>query len=211
MPLFKAASLPTVMAVTTFETSGRFSSTLTGSATVTYNTNGLGQTVTASATDGSRIDWVVQVNNNETLLGNPTFSCSLNINALGTDINTFQGLGTLAATGGAINYTASHVGFKVLRAASGTASLYATQGNGTTETVSEALRTVVAGRDFDLIIKVNSNSVDYYTRQAGGALSAVTTLVGSMPTSTSGLTFQVSNVGVATASTMYTPFASWSR
>ena len=148
-------------------------------------------------------------------VGSPVFAMHIQYGT-GTDFNTVWCIGTSAATGGAISYTFNHCGFKSIRSASGNTVLYATQADGTTENASSALDTVTGnpnGTDQDIILKVNSTtSVDYYSRKNGGALSSATNLTSNMPVANvNSLSFQVSNVTVATNATMTLFSASYER
>ena len=199
---------------TAFETAGRFGLATAGSGTNTFGSDpALRQDTTASASDGARAVLEVGQDKGETFLGSPVFSAlGVIMRIIGTDLQSYIGIGTIATTGGAIAYTTKHVGFKITRAASGTTSLYATQGDGTTETASSALRTVTTTDDFDVIAVVNSTtSVDYYTRINGGALSAATNLTANMPADARDLSMLLSNVGVATASRFSIFSMKWKR
>lgn len=90
----------------------------------------------------------------------------------------------LTYTGTSIDFTGKHIGFKLVVTAADTYSLYATQGSGTTETVSSVLTTVSDTPDsLELCLKVNAlSSVDYYWRKDGGAWSSATNLTTNLPT-----------------------------
>jgi len=147
-------------------------------------------------------------------LGSPAWSCQFNMAAIGTDLQSFFGIGSVTVAGAGITYTTRHMGFKVVRAASGTNSLYATQGDNTTETASAALQTVAQDESVDLIMKVNAaTSVDYYFRYNNGSLSAATNLTTNIPSGTvvSTLWYAVSNAAVATRTVIYIPFTHYER
>lgn len=210
-------STPTeVIYSTTFETSTRFTNTVTSGGTATYGTNGLLLTTSATGTSGILVKWNNAVSGQSMLAGSPQFSCTLNMGTMGTDFQGKFGIGFNAGTGGALTFTHRFIGFKIIRASSGTASLFATQGDNTTETASAALRTLTANtNEHDLIAKMNgTTSVDYYTREDGGTLSSATNLSTNVPSTAgtaSDIFFQLSNAAVATNSTANIHNASYRR
>lgn len=186
------SSIPKLIISTTFEGSGRFNDTQTGSGTVAYGT--LGMTLDTSATSGGAADnqWTV---NNYAFSQSPSYSICVSINTsdTGGTGDSFFGLGHPSIDGTGITYTSDHIGFKIMKA-SAVISLYATQADGT-ETASSALTTLTNGDRLDLVLQVNgTSSVDYYWRKNGGALSSATNLTTHLPTAfTSAISHQVSN------------------
>ncbi len=194
---------PVVFLSTSFETAGRFVSTVTGSAVATFNTTGVLIDTATTVNGSSHVAWRVlgSGNTNGGVFGAYPceFGCHVELDTIGTDMQTFWGLGSPTVAAAGITYTVDHIGFKVVRAASGTTSLFATQADGT-ETASSALTTIAAGDSLDLALRVNSSSsVDYWWRKNGGAWSSITNLTTNIPT-TAGVrtcSFAVSNANVA--------------
>lgn len=201
---------------TAFEATGRFTITLVGGGTNTFGPGGaiLNTSVTATSSTNVQFRAVRADNNGGVFSVFPTeFSCNLFIDTLGTDVQVFVGIGAPTVGGGSIDYTTDHIGFKVVRAASGTTSLFATQAGGT-ETASAALQTLLALDSVELSLKmVSTTSVDYYTRKNGGAWSAATNLSTNVPTTatTFYLSFAISNAGVATRTEVTLQGASFKR
>jgi len=212
LPSFQAAagsSQSTLIISTDFSVAARFAPT--GSGTITYGSGGLSLDTTATTTRSASVTWAFSGQASEEI-GNPTFSCSVNNQGLGTDMQAFFGLGSPTVAGTGITYTVAHIGFKITRSASGTCSVFATQADGTTENASAALVTMAAFDSFDFIVHVISGtSVNYYWRQNGGALSAATNLTSNMPTGLSGSTFGVSNVSHASDSAFTVFGATYTR
>jgi len=198
---------------TTFEATGRFSLAVTSAGTNTFGATGLAQETSATGTSGTRGLWL-HITAGESVGGSPLWSTHFEITLLGSDVNTFCGMGLVGNTGGTISYTFGHYGFKVTRAASGTASLFGTQADGTTETATSALRTVIETDALDVIVKVNgTTSADYYSRINSGALSAATNLTATIPAATidGRSAFSISNVATATNSIFIYYGASYER
>jgi hypothetical protein len=147
--------------------------------------------------------------------GSPTFSTHLYLNTAGTDFQSFFGMGNITVSGSAIDFNSKHIGFKIVRTSSGTASVYATQADGTTENASSALTTIATNGfgAIEFILKVNgTSSVDYYWRKDDGVLSAATNLTSNMPDGNgTDLTSAVSNVATATNTTIKVLSSSYQR
>lgn len=211
-----SAPIPKMLASTSFESSSRFAAFATSGGNVVFGPTGA--TINTSATISSAEDlrYVIFGDNNAEA-GSPIVSFSIHASNAGTDSTAFFGLGGAALTvdGSGIDYNDKHIGFKIVRSGNGTINVYATQGDGTSETVSSSLFTLGAGfnEQMDLILKVNGNSsVDYYWRKSGGTLSTPTTLSGNMPTQVGdSLQMAVSNVGVATLTKYVLLAASYQR
>ena len=173
-------------------------------------------TTSATGTSGILVKWNNGLSGQSLLAGSPQFSATLQWGTLGTDFQGKIGIGFNTATGGALTFTHRFIGFKMIRAASGTASLFATQGDNTTGTASAALRTLSQSTsNWDLIAKMNSTtSVDYYTRQDDEALSSATNLSTNVPSvagTASDIFFQLSNAATATDSNCTIQNASYRR
>lgn len=140
---------------------------------------------------------------NNLVTGSPVFTTTIRSNALNVATNVghfFCGITeVITVDGGQIEFTDSHIGFKVIKTG-GTCNIYATQANGTTETASASLGTFADDDYFDFIFKVNGTTdVDYYVRKNGGTLSTATTLSSTMPTlAQSRVVWAVSNIATAT-------------
>lgn len=195
------ASSPVMKVSTGHEAAGRFTIDLVNGGTNAFTINGNSMDTSATATSGVRLLWRPTLAALTSFAGSPVWSSAINISALGTDVHAYWGLGDAASTGSDIGFTFQHAGFKLVRAASGTASFFATQADGTTENASAALFTLASGTNYDLIVKKNgTTSTDYYTRTGSGALSAATNLTSNMPSDTAlgRAGISISNRGVAT-------------
>lgn len=114
-----------------------------------------------------------------------TFACRFVPYQIGANAAFAFGFGELVndIAGGNSAFVSKHVGFKIVRTSSGAINLYATQGDGTSETVSSVLTTVAAYDVLELIFRINDDSsVDYWWRKNNGARSAATNLTGNLPT-----------------------------
>ena len=186
---------------TVFETAGRFTSTLVGTGTNTFQTNGVAVTTGATNPSSTNLTFNIMPSGN-IVAGDPSFSTVIFFDSGSPFANAgsaYFGLGSPTVAGAGITYTPSHTGFKILFTAGPVATLYATQADGTTETVSAALTTLTAPHTLDLALTVNSTtSVDYYWRTNGGTWSAATNLTTNMPTSSTNQNMQISSSNSAT-------------
>ena len=221
-PTFQAAAgggIPIALVMTTdYISSARYDSAAGGSGAETFvSNNGAKLDTVSGATSKAGLGWLPLRNGTGSPLeGSPVYSTNISMATLGTDLDSFFGFGNLGTLDGGnrIVYTTTHIGFKILRTASGTASLYATQADGTTENASSALATVTATEEFDLIFKINSTtSVDYYTRENGGSLSSATNLTSNLPASLTISYVQglIANANANTQSVVWLGGASFSR
>lgn len=164
-------------AYTNFETAGRF---LLADVVPTFGNQGMTVAPGATATHFSRALWWVT---NYVFNNNPSFTCSLLILSKGTSSGVgFVGLGFPTITGSGITETGrNYCGFEFDKTA-GVLTVYAIQcDGGGTATFSGTLQTLADGDSLELFIKMNTASIDYYTRLNGGALSAKTTLSTHLP------------------------------
>ncbi len=170
---------PSTIAASVFETAARFFTIQLGAGNAaTFDTAGL--TITDAANgNGREIDW--GGGSNTPYAGSPSFSCTFRLNSkTGTSFG-YCGLGDQMMAGATWASTKKHIGF-VVKIVAATASLYATQGDGSTETISSALTTIAAGDVVEVYLKVNTTaSVDYYWRINGGAWSSATNLTTNIP------------------------------
>lgn len=204
---------PKMRISTIFETSTRFSTTLV-SGTATFGNSGLQlDTTTTTTRSASVVGFANSQANFSAFGGSPRFSANVTIDVLGTTGSSFFGMGAVTVGGTGHTYTTNHIGFKITMAAS-VASLFATQGDGSTENASSALTTLTATDSVDIIAVVNgTTSVDYYWRKNGGTLSAATNLTSNLPTAATlnWLQASVSNNSTATRQQIYVGAASYER
>lgn len=203
---------------TAFESSTRAVVTNTGGGAATFGSGGMildtSATGTSSTVAQPRV--INATNNGGVFVAFPgIFGCSFFVDGLlGTDLQTFHGLGLITITGSGVTYTSNHIGFKVTRVASGTTSVYATQANGTTETASSALTTIVVDDNLELALRVNNaSSAEYWWRKNGGSWSSATELTTNIPTSATiqSVSFGISNAAVATRTFLSHPSAYYIR
>lgn len=199
------ATPPRIIISTVFEDAARFVTAVNGGGVVS-----IGATTTldtsATGTSAARLTWIAD-QAGKIFTSVPVESgAQIQISPVGTDLQAFFGFGSITVDGSGITFTSSHVGFKFIRAASGATSLYATQADGTTETASSALATMVDGDIFDLSFQiVSSSEVKYWWKKNGGSWSSATTLTTNVPSTGNGnVRFAISNAGVATQSTLIT-------
>jgi hypothetical protein len=206
----------TVYAVANFETLARYTKTLVAGGTVTFGTSGIVLATSNTTTSGADIQWSPTTTNanNDITAGNPVFSTSILCNVQGTSGSSFFGIGYLAGAGSGVVYTVKHIGFKVLYTAGPTATLYATQGDGSTENASASLTTIIVNDSVDLAFVVNgTSSVDYYWRKNGGAWSAATNLTSNIAIAISNgvISFSISNNSTTQSNSISVYTASYKR
>jgi len=197
---------------TCFETTGRFTS-LTSGGTNTFDTSGLSADTTSTTTRCAGVQALSNGTNMSVFSGSPSFSASFMCGNIGTTGSYFVGMGNVTVGGTGHTFTNNHIGFKVTVSGS-TATLFATQADGTTENASSALTTITNTDWLDVIAIVNSTtSVDYYWRKNGGALSSATNLTSNLPTTATNRWLQasVSNNSTATQQTLNINSASYER
>jgi hypothetical protein len=198
---------PALIMSSIYETSGSFIYHVAGGGD--HSVGASGAIIETSATANSYSSLARSIYNTAQL-GSPSYSTMIQPQTVGTDFQSFFGIGLLVDNN--IPFSQNHIGFKILRVASGAINLYATQGNGS-ETASSVLTTFAENDIIDLIFKVNgSTSVDYYWRKNGGTLSSVTTLTTNIPTGNmASLQAIVSNTNVATQTNISLKSFSYSR
>lgn len=185
------STTPKMSLSTIFEGTSRTLTRLTGSGTVTIGNTGADCDTVTGATSAAGIWWgVISPNAANIYGGSPFFTTHFYTNVLGTDLESFHGIcaTTMNTLSGSnrIVYTNRHIGFAMDRSSSGTISLYATQGDGTTETRSAALTTLTADQCVQLYCQVNgTSSVDYYWKLDNGSLSSATNLTTNIPNNSS--------------------------
>ena len=167
---------------TTFEASGRYTTAVLGSGANAFGVNGLTSSTGVTLSSSANALWTTNGDGvgEDIFAGSPTFGCSVRL-SLGTTASMYIGIGTATVAGSGHTFTTRHIGFKILFA-TGVASLYATQADGTTENASAALTTIIADDVLEVVCAVNGTiSVDYYWRKNGGAFSAATNLTTNLP------------------------------
>lgn len=182
--------------------------TVVGTGTGATSANGYLINPGSTATSSANALWSMTASQGSALqLGSPFFSAIINCQSINAATNSgqfFIGIGNMTVAGAGITFTGRHIGFKLVKTG-GSTSLYATQGDGTTENASSALLTSLADNDcIDLMFKINgTSSVDYYTRKNGGSLSSATNLTSNIPATGTDMDkqFQIacSNVSTATS------------
>jgi len=185
---------PYTLLITDFASSGRFSQSTGSSGANTFGTHGVRISTGTAGNSHADVQWFITPQTQGRIWDDsPEFSCSISIrNAPNSGSNNgraYIGLGALINSGGtSIDFTGKHVGFKLLQTSADTYTLYATQGDGSTETASSALTTVDdTPTSLELCLKINAlSSVDYYWRKDAGAWSSATNLTTNLPTTGDG-------------------------
>lgn len=197
---------------TAFETSARFTS-IVNAGTNTFNTTGISMDTTGTTTRAAGITMDIGGTTNNLFTGSPVFSASIFPTTIGTTGSSFFGIGLVTKSGSGHTYTTNHAGFKILMTAGPTATLYATNGSGTTETASSALTTLSVADGLEVMLKMNSTtSIDYYYRKNGGSWSTATTISTNLPASASyQLQLSLSNDAVGVQSVFGVASLSYSR
>src|SRR5687767_1650461 len=177
---------------TCFEDSGRFTNTNDGTGTNVFGTAGVVLTTTANANGWAKTTWDIGSSNAYLFASDPVFSASLYINTFGFDNQQmFVGVGSPTSNSGAagITFTDASFGFKLIRE-SGIINVYATNGSGSASTATLLTSIGASGGDhLELIAKLHSDeSIDYFYRVDGGALSSVTTQSTNLPPSSTAAT-----------------------
>lgn len=209
---------PSVFCSTDYSVSGRYTNTVTGTGAVGHGgaNGGVLATGNGTASGGSAsIKWnITHTTTNNLYLNNPIFTCKVifTSDAATGSGNSFFGLGEPTVATSGHTFTVAHAGFKITKTG-GVVTVYATQADGTTETASSALTTLVNNDYLELALKFNGSlSVDYYWRKNGGVMSDATTLSTNVPT-TGGSSVQMSADSNSTSSiyTFSIPQATYQR
>lgn len=180
-----AGGTPLVLRTTDFSVTTRFSETIVNGASNTPSVFGFALiTGTSSGASISEV-WRLAANNSSHVYDvAPVFTANFGAVTPPTTGQAFLGIGQITVDGTGHTFTEKHIGFKILCVA-GVQTLYATQGDGSTETASSALTTLVNGDHVEVIAKVNGTagptSVDYYFAKNGAALSSATNLTTNLP------------------------------
>lgn len=206
---------PAGSSATLFETAGRFGTVINGGGGNTFNTTGVALATSATINSSAGVSWRLDADAPGNIMAaNPQFAARLAFTTKGSDGIVYVGVGAITFNGTSGTFTDRHLGFKITWAASGAASVFATQGDGTTEKASSALTTVAAGDSLDLYLRKRGTSqVEYSWRKNGGVLSTTTILTDNIPTTGDTATAEavINNANVASASTITLFSANYSR
>ena len=196
--------LPFFQFSTDYPATGKFVNTTVSTGTATYTGAGLTLSTGATATASQRNLWTFQ-NDNVTIPVfslNPIIGISLYLNSAATITGQwYGGLGNITVAGAGHTFTGSHIGFKIVGTGT-TTSLYGTVANGTTETATAALTTLVANDTLMLLaVTTGSTNVAFYVSKNFGAWSSVTNVTTNIPTGSASGYVQQSVSNVSTANT----------
>lgn len=159
------ASTPLTTIATAFETAGRFVT----SGTTSFGSSGVSMTI--GTADSVSFPFPAGNPNNE-FDGNPVGTWSIALNTVsGTSGTAWFNIG--AAITANSTSTLKHFGYKVINV-SGTATLYATESDGTTESVSSAIFNVASADYLDLVAQETSTGGTFTAQKNGGAKTVVT-------------------------------------
>lgn len=152
---------------------GKFVNTTTGTGSATYTAAGLTLSTGASSGGAQRNLWTFQNDDTGTLpifTGQPKIGLSIYLNSAGTLTGSwYGGLGNITVAGTGHTFTGAHIGFKITTSG-GVTSLFGTMANGTTESATTALTTLIQNDALLLRAIVNSGGdVDvYYNKNFSG-------------------------------------------
>jgi len=188
----------TILYATNFESTDRFQGAVGGSGSQGVGISGIDLNTESTGASYSRLYWRMGNNNSIKLFSNtPRFTVSFIPDDIELGTGTghfFAGIGEITVAGTGITFTGSHIGFKVVKSA-GVMTLYATQSDGTEETVS--LGAIDQDDVIEAYLEVGISSVTYVWRRNGGDWTT-TTLSAHMPTAdVKSMTFATSNVSTA--------------
>ena len=179
---FIGVSSLNMKAYTSFETAGRFISTVGGSGTNSFGNQGVTISPGATATSYSRLLWRIS---NNVYGNNPTFVVTitaLSLNASSNEGQAFIGLGAPTVSGSAFGFNNSHIGFWIKKV-SGVVTVASEQNDGTVGgNVGANIFTIVDNDVIELFIKVTSANVKYYYRKNSGTLTLGDTQTTRLPT-----------------------------
>lgn len=182
-----SSSTPKIIFATIFESTNRIAnSALGGSASESITADGL--QIDTGGTNDSYLQYRISLGGGSGFAklfdNSPEYSATMMLSQINGTGEYFIGIGEPTMNPGAtgLTWTDKHMGFKI-GVSGGVATLYATQANGTTQTISSALTTIAVNEPFEFTLKANgSSSVNYYWRLNGGSLSSATNLSTNVPT-----------------------------
>lgn len=198
---------------TVFETAARFGTTNNGAGANTFNNNGAVLNTSATINSSAGVKLLIATAADNLYLGSPRFTARFGFTLKGTDGQALISIFETTVTGTTLTFTDPHVGFKLVWAASGVATLSATNASGGVE-VATALTTVAQGDEIEVIAQVNgSASIDYYWRKNGGVLSPAVIHTTRLPTGGSNFSIgaAICNSNVASDSTITMRAMSYAR
>jgi len=143
---------------TIFETSGRFAQTTTSGGTSTFGTQGVTIATSATISSAEKIRGLATLN--LALDHVSRWFCSMTSVTQGTDFEEWCGCGEPTVNATEIEFTDNQFGIKSERASSGTVTVDATNGNGTTEEKTDLGKTTITGNW--CIVRASSTSLKFY-------------------------------------------------
>jgi hypothetical protein len=187
---------------TDYPVTGKFVNTSVSTGTATYTAAGLTLSTGATASSSQR-NLYTFLNDGNTwpiFANNPKIGLALYLSSAATLTGQwYGGLGNITVNGAGHTFTGAHIGFKITTSG-GVTSLYGTVADGTTESATAALTTLVAGDQIILraIVTASSNVAFYFNKNFTG-WSAATNLTSNIPTTNTSPYIQQSVSNTATA------------
>ena len=204
---------PNILFYTDYPASGKFVNTTVNTGSATYTAAGLTLTTGASATSSQRNLYTFMDDNTTftVFAGNPKISSAFYLNSVATLTGSYYcGLGNITVAGAGHTFTGAHIGVKVTTSG-GVTSFFGTVADGSTETATSALTTIVKD---DVImwraIVTGSTNVAFYYNKNFTGWSAATNVTTNIPTGSASPYIQqsVSNNSTANAFIIISTFAS---
>jgi hypothetical protein len=204
------ASTPKLEVSTNFENLATRYDSEGATGTATSTTNGL--LITSSATASGRRSLFMAIGNKSynIFAKNPSFTAIAYVSAVPTTGDSFLGIGYQDIAAGGHTYTRDHMGFKIIYSGS-TATLYATNADGTTETATDITSGItVTNNNTYYCVQDGSTNIKYYVN---GTLVAThtTNLPDSAPLVGTTLQWSVTNKNTATDFRIVIPFSKYSQ
>lgn len=187
------AGIPTMKIATIFDVAARFTVVSTGSPSNSFTSNGYHMTTVGGGAAGTNISLgIISGSTFNVFDNNPIATWCANMEDVTSNSGTQFLIGAIGVSSNTI--TAKHVGFLILLT-----GLYASNADGTTQTISSSLATLNPGDTVSLKIAVTATLITFYYSINGGAY-ATTTSSTHIPTGqTSGQNAIVSVYNYATA------------
>jgi len=190
---------------TIFETAARFSNASAGAGAITFGPDGITLDTSTTITSYYKLDLTVPNNTAPSIFTkNPTITAEVTMGAKGATFNGLVACGSCTTSGAGITYTGHHFGFKIVTAA-GTATLYGTQADGTTEATT-SFGTINADDHISMKATLTSGSQVVYRVTINRGAASTATISTNLPSSTTvGVIgqFSASNVSTTAQTTMY--------
>lgn len=164
---------------TDFSTAARYTASVNGAATNTFDASGL--TMNGGGTNGS---WAkATYNPGKPFAVGDRVSFTVSNSSSGSNYECYFGVGTVAISGSNHTFTNSHVGFKLLKPA-GSFSFSVTVANGSAETATVLTTTDFTSAILEASIFYRSASaVEFTYRTSGGSWSSPVTITTNIPSS----------------------------